>query len=327
MTARDRAAALVDAGVTPRHAEFLALAALVSGYCLRRQYQAFTGLAVGATVREFLDGLVARGWAQRRRFRADRAHVYHLVGTRLYATLGDPDNRNRRPVPAPAVARRLMLLDTVLRDPDHAWYLTEADKVALCDRFDIPRTCLPRRVYRTATAQATPIRTERCFLDKHPLGLAGDTVRVLYLTTDPSARSFARWLHDYAPLLTRLPRWVVTVTYPPTVRTRATHRHVFDRWYRDLPRRTTAEDVAWAVATHRRLETALATVSTDELHRLQDLVADVTPAVFSRLCAQSPGDRTGWPAWLQTNVAFTGALDEHLVGHSYDLFGGLPGAA
>jgi hypothetical protein len=46
MNARDRAAALVDAGLTPRHAEFLALAALVSGYCLRRQYQAFAGLAL-----------------------------------------------------------------------------------------------------------------------------------------------------------------------------------------------------------------------------------------------------------------------------------------
>lgn len=327
MTAQERAQALVEVGLTPRQATFVALAALVGGHCLRRQYQAFTGLAPGATVREFTDGLVTRGWAQRLRFRADRAHVYHLSGKHLYATLGDPDNRNRRPAPAHVVARRLMLLDVVLSHADWDWYLTEADKVGLCERFGIPQNCLPRRVYRPTAREATSPSAVRAFIDKQPLAVSDAGIHVIYVTTDPSARSFERWLHDYAPLLTRLPQWSVIVTYPPTVRTIGTHRHVFERWYLELPRRTTADDVAWAVRTHRELTEAARRVDTDTLHRLQDIVADVTPAVFADICQRVPWERSAWPAWLRTNVAFSGRIDEHVVRDSYDLFGGLPGAA
>ena len=47
MTWEERADAVASLGFTTRQARFLALAALHSGYCLRRQYGAFAGLQSG----------------------------------------------------------------------------------------------------------------------------------------------------------------------------------------------------------------------------------------------------------------------------------------
>jgi hypothetical protein len=73
MTLDDRVPALAFLGLTPRQTRFIALVALHSGYCLRRQYLRFAGLRYGKNVREFLDGLVDRGLATRFEFAATAA--------------------------------------------------------------------------------------------------------------------------------------------------------------------------------------------------------------------------------------------------------------
>lgn len=78
MTFEERVAALDFLGLTPRQTRFVATVALHSGYCLRRQYAAFAGLAYGKNTRDFLDALVTAGVAVRESYELNRGHVYHL---------------------------------------------------------------------------------------------------------------------------------------------------------------------------------------------------------------------------------------------------------
>ncbi len=326
MTVRERAVALEAAGFTPRQAQFVALAALVGGYCLRRQYQAFASVPAGVQVRSLLDGLVARGWATRQRFRADRAHVYHLSGKPLYRCLDETDNRHRRVVSPARIAQKLMLLDAVLAHPDLEWYATEEDKVTLFRERGIPDTCLPRRRYSPTTGARDRRHTVRYFVEKVPVGYHPRDGRfvVCYLTTDPSARSFERFLNDHAPLLTKLPRWTIQVVFPPPVRTRDAHHRVFDRWYADLPKPLTRDDLDWALKTHGRVQRNDPHVSLDDLHRLQDVVAMVGRETFV-VGVIGQGKRPVLP--ILVSQPFTGAYEEYVVPFRYDGFGHLPGLA
>ena len=329
MTVQERATALEDFGFTPRQAQFVGLAALVSGYCLRRHYQAFAGVPAGVQVRTLLDGLVARRWASRQRFRADRGHVYHLSGKPLYTALGETDNRHRRRLTTAAIARKMMLLDAVLTLPDHQWYATEADKVQRFRQLDIPQNCLPRRRYAPPTGEGATMPAFRYFVEKFAIGHAVDEDRFvfLYLATDPTARSFERFLNDHAPLLTKVPRWAVRVVYPPPVRTHHAYQHVFDRWYADLPKRPAVEDVRWAMETHARVQRRESGVSIDELHRLQDVFAAVghVPGLMAHSAGSGGHDLLAVLA--STAPPFAGALEEFRVPDRYDLFGALPGLA
>src|SRR5690349_7535116 len=129
MTQRQRIEVLLGIGFSERQAEFLALVALHSGYCLRRQYATFAGVAYGKNVRDFLDDLVARALARRLTFRPDRGHIYHLFSRSIYDALQQGDNRNRRHTGPALIARKLMLLDYVLEHPDREWLVTESEKV------------------------------------------------------------------------------------------------------------------------------------------------------------------------------------------------------
>jgi hypothetical protein len=115
MTLDDRVPALAFLGLTPRQTRFIALVALHSGYCLRRQYLTFAGLRYGKNVRAFLDGLVDRGLATRFAYRRDRGHLYHLCARSIYRAIDQEDNRNRRHTSPALIARKLMVLDHVLR--------------------------------------------------------------------------------------------------------------------------------------------------------------------------------------------------------------------
>ena len=157
MTLDDRVDALASLGLTPRQTHFIALVALHSGYCLRRQYLRFAGLRYGKNVREFLDGLVERGLATRFAYRGDRGHLYHLSARSIYRAIGQEDNRNRRHTSPALVARKLMVLDHVLGHHERDWYATEQEKVALLtERFGVPVGDLPQRVYTATDGVAGP---------------------------------------------------------------------------------------------------------------------------------------------------------------------------
>jgi hypothetical protein len=163
MTFDQRVAALADFGFTPRQAAFVATVALHSGYCLRRQYAAFTQQRGGQNVIDFLERLVAERLARRFTYRQGRAHIYHLHAKPIYRAIEQTDNRNRRHTGPALVARKLMLLDLVLSDARRDWYATEADKVELfVNRLGVPAEALPKRVYRSPTDRARADTTRYC---------------------------------------------------------------------------------------------------------------------------------------------------------------------
>jgi hypothetical protein len=173
MTFDDRVRALEPLGFTPRQTRFMVTVALHSGYCLRRQYSAFAGVAYGKNVCDFLDRLVERQLAQCFTQRADRGLIYHLQARALYRALGEDDNRNRRKASAALIARKIMVLDYVLAHSETQWLATEPDKVDLfAERCGVPRADLPQRVFPASKPGAAD--TTRYFTHKLPVAIAGD---------------------------------------------------------------------------------------------------------------------------------------------------------
>ena len=181
MTFGERVEALEPLGFSHRQTEFLVTVALHSGFCLRRHYMAFAGLKYGAGVRDFLDRLVARGLARRSQFRADRGHVYHLHNTHIYAAINQDDNRNRRRTSPALIARKLMLLDYVLGEPNADWYATEQDKVAL---FTTGSASHRQTCHGACTSHAAPVTPT-------PAATSSTRCRFAWWTERHSSRSFS----------------------------------------------------------------------------------------------------------------------------------------
>ena len=215
MTFIERVQALEPLGFSEVQTRFLVTVALHSGFCLRRHYTTFAGLKYGQGVRDFLERLVARKLARRFAFRPDRGHVYHLHASSIYEAIGQGDNRNRRPTSPALIARKLMILDYVLTQPDADWFATEQDKVRLfTTQYGIDRADLPQRVYLAGDGQGS--RTTRYFVHKLPLFRTGDppVVSFVFLVTDTTGSGLTRFLHDHVRLLRRLPDWRIIALAP-----------------------------------------------------------------------------------------------------------------
>jgi hypothetical protein len=286
MTLEDRVHALAFLGLTPRQTRFIALVALHSGYCLRRQYLTFAGLRYGKNVREFLDGLVDRRLATRRAYRRDRGYLYHLCARSIYRAIDQEDNRNRRHTSPALIARKLMVLDHVLRHPERDWYATEQDKVALfTERFGVPVGDLPQRVYTATDGLAGP--TIRYFVQKLPLYLEGapPVVHVMYLVADDTGRGFEQFLTDHARLLARLPAWTVDAIGAGAVHGLPACQQVFEAFVTGAvpSARTQRADLDWFFETRRLVDAGqLGNLSVADLNRFRDARATFgAPAIAS----------------------------------------------
>lgn len=168
MAPREGIARLEQYGYTPDEAGFLFLAALHSGYFLRRQFNEFLCQERGANAQRFVEKLVARRHAQRERYQVNQ-FVYHIRGKGIYSRLGQVDNRNRREKTPFTVKRKLMCLDFVLAHLDHRFLATETEKV---EYFVVERgievESLPSRRYQSRSTTET---TERFFIEKFPMYL------------------------------------------------------------------------------------------------------------------------------------------------------------
>ena len=331
MTFEERLEALSPLGFTPRQTRFLVTVALHSGYCLRRQYASFAGVAYGKNVRTFLDALVERRLASRFTYRADRGHLYHLHARSIYRAVGHEDDRNRRHTSPAHVARKLMLLDLVLSEPGAEWCATEADKVALfTERYRLPVTALPRY---TPTGDEDPAsHGSRHFGHKLPIAIAGDPpqVQFVYLATDPGAHSFERFLRDHTRLLQALPAWVVVLVHARNVASTAlwesTFRRVMDRTVR------LGSEAAQALEryflTRQAVErNAFATLSVADLQAFraarQRFSEPAIEALFTTWMT-SGADRIE-PALLLGVLPRVGQLVVRTLPHSYQQFGAFTG--
>ena len=121
MTSAERVQAVAKKGFTDRQAGFLVTVMLHSGVCVGRQYCAYARIVRGQKVHDFFASLVAKKFATSYAAAHRRAHIYHVHSKPLYAAIGEPNNRNRKPVTLARAIERLMVLDTVLAERRLRW--------------------------------------------------------------------------------------------------------------------------------------------------------------------------------------------------------------
>jgi hypothetical protein len=335
LTLDERAQALEPLGFTPRQARFLATVALHGGYCLRRQYVASAGVGYGKNVRDFLDALVERRLADRFSVRADRGHVYHLKSRTIYRALWLTDSRNRREASAARIARKVMLLDFVLAHGDVEWLATEPDKLdMLADRFGVPRTDLPQRVYRSARPGVAA--TTRFFPHGLPIAVVGDppVAQFVYLATEQVGGGFDTFLHDHAGLFGRLAAWTVLVIGPSGLSAMASCESVFARF---LARPSVAlvrgsDDLRWYFAARQAVDAAeFARLPVADIDRFRALREKFRGAAFDAVYADwltrgnvALADPAGTTPTPRRSVA---RLVTEALPFDYTQFGSLPGVA
>jgi hypothetical protein len=333
MTLDDRVRALTSLHLTPRQTRFVALVALHSGYCLRRQYLTFAGLQYGKSVREFLDGLVTRGLASRFAYRRDRGYLYHLSARSLYRAIDQEENRNRRHTSPALIARKLMVFDYVLGHHEREWYATEQDKVALFTaRFGVSVEDLPHRVYTATDAVAGS--TTRYFIHKLPIYLEGEppVVHFVHLVTDETGRGFEQFLIDHARLFSRLPAWAVDAIGVGPMDGLSACQKVFHAFLAAPAGPTPGDlaDVQWFFETRRLVDAGqLGGLSVADLNRFRDARSKFNAPAIAGLYAQwlVEGDRAlRRPATDGSSIAARPGrlVMEHMAGQ-YAEFGALAG--
>ena len=120
---------LMPFGFTERQARFLVTVMLHSGAFMGRHYAAFAGITHGQKVHDFAERLLAARFAKAHRLgKTGRTRIFHVYHKPLYAALGEPDNRHRKPMGISRAVERMMLLDAVLLDRDADWLASERDK-------------------------------------------------------------------------------------------------------------------------------------------------------------------------------------------------------
>jgi hypothetical protein len=199
-------------GVTDRQAAFLVTVMLHAGVCMDRHYCTFAAVPHGRKTHDFFRWLLDRGYATAQPCRNNSARVFHIHHKPLYAAIGEPDNRHRKPTPLPRAIERLMVLDAVLADRDRTWLATEQDKLAhftLTHR--IPPQDLPSLTFRVEDTQ-----TVRYFPDKMPIGVPqdGGAYVFVYAVTRPGPGDFRAFLERHAELLRTLRTWTIRLVVP-----------------------------------------------------------------------------------------------------------------
>jgi len=209
---QERVAAIAKEGFTTRQAAFLVTVMLHSGVCLGRQYCAYSRIVRGQKMHDFFSALVARRVATAYSSAHRRARVYHVHAKALYAVIGEPNNRNRKPVTLARAVERLMLLDAVIAEPKIQWLGSEREKVEYFQR----RTTLRPTELPSLSFGVAPKRTVRYFPDKLPIGVADDqrTHLFLYLVNRETPVDFRAFLHRHAELFRALPDWELRLLVP-----------------------------------------------------------------------------------------------------------------
>lgn len=222
----EQAKMLMPFGFTERQARFLAVVLLHSGIFMGRHYAAFAGITHGQKVHDFVERLLAGRFATAHRVgRTGRTRLFHVQHKPLYAALGEPDNRHRKPISLGRAVERMMLLDAVLTDREVVWLATERDKwrhFVLHLRGRLREEDYPRLVFGKGDEQ-----TVRHFPDKLPIGVNTENGRhiFVFLAADRTPMDFRQFLLRHAELLIALHRWTIRVILP---RERADLRRVYE---------------------------------------------------------------------------------------------------
>jgi hypothetical protein len=335
MTFEDRVCALESLGFTPRQTRFIALVALHSGYCLRRQYAAFARIRYGKSVCDFFEKLAARGFATGFTQRADRGRIYHLQARAIYRAIGEPEHRNRREASAALIARKIMVLDYVLNHADVPWLSTEDEKVDLFARLGVTPSHLPQRACAPAPSEASS--ATRYFRHEAPIAVVGDppVPTFVCIVTDTTGRMFEQFLRDHRRLFARLPAWTVVAIGP-----RPTGLHAcemaFERYLRrpmETLSASTDDDLVWFFRTRHAVDQGdLTGLSVTAIDRFRTLREAFRRPVFDELYLawQRDGEAvlaSSAASALHQGMRSVGTLVTELLPFDYSQFGSLPGIA
>lgn len=247
----DRVSAIALFGLTDRQARFIVTVMLHSGVFVGRQYCAFAGISHGQKVHDFVEKLLAKRLATATAI-GTRTRVFHVHHKPLYAAIGEPDNRHRKPAPLARAIERLMILDGVLADPTVNWLGTEREK----RRYFIRRlgTSLEMHEYPRLVFGTPPNTTVRYFPDKLPIGVEPDSRRhvFLYLPTSAASMDFRMFLLRHAELFHALGCWTIRVLFPkPLWQAPEVFRHaVYDQLARPL-RTSEVDELLWLFRQRR----------------------------------------------------------------------------
>jgi len=235
MTNDQRIQALEELGYTHREATFLCLAALHSGFFLRRQYLEFVESDRGRADDQLITRLCNHGHVRVITGKA-RILIYHLCSRPFYVAIGEGENRNRRMRPMCAIKAKLMALDYVLAHPEVSFLATEEEKVDYFSRnLGIDLACLPTKIYY---AKSKNPETRRYFVDKFPIALPSENtafpsvVSFCYIDEGEIATpAFETWLGQHSRLFAALKRFRVIFVATGTGRFRQAeqeYRCLFD---------------------------------------------------------------------------------------------------
>jgi hypothetical protein len=324
----------MNQGFNPSQAAFLTQVLLHSGYFLRRQHWEYLGVRKGARTADFVQRLLQRRVATSATYWRG-ANLYHVSAPSLYAAIGEPNSRLRRPAEPAAIIQKLMTLDIVIAHPEDEFLATEDDKVAYVTlRHGVPLADLPGRIY--AGVHPDGGVTTRYFVDRVPIQCAGGSGRVtfVYVPGWSPLGAFAAFLHDYDALFRRLGQSRIrfcSANADMARRARALCERVSQP--RSLVRVSPVDPVTRRSAlrhfeVRRRFESrAFHTFSQGELDRLREDLAHFSgpwwDAWFQRWCVD--GDRASMPEMVATapsaGLPFIEFVEERLR-HPYLLFGG-----
>ena len=249
MTWDERVARVKLHGFTDRQAGFLVTVMLHAGVCLLRHYETYARIRHGRKSSEFFHGLVARGYATWNACGHHRARIVHVHHKPLYAAVGEPNNRHRRPTMLPRAVERLMLLDAVLAEREGTWLATERDKVTYFTLTHlISRRHLPSLIFRGENGE-----TVRYFPEKLPIKVEpGGRCILLYLLTQDVPIDFRAFLERHAELLRSLPAWAVRLLVPQhKTNAIALYKAAFYEQLASPLRPGIVEDIRWYFGTRR----------------------------------------------------------------------------
>jgi hypothetical protein len=144
----------------------------------------------------------------------DGRRSFTCIASHSTQAIGEPDNRNRRPVTLDRAIERLIILDGVLADRSLTWLGSEREKRAyfrerLGDRLRDDE--YPRLLFGKA-----PNVTVRYFPEKLPIGFEKHGYRhvLVYLARSSSPMDFRLFLLRHLELLNALSHWTIRVLFP-----------------------------------------------------------------------------------------------------------------
>ena len=338
MTTGERIGALRRFGYSEPEAAFLCLAALQSGYFLRRQYARFLGAKDGGAVTQFIQRTLANAHVKTSTWRQN-TQLYHLCTRPFYEALGQGENRNRRARSLLAIKNKIMALDFVLAQREYTYLATEQEKHNYFrEALKIEAAVLPAKHYHGAQPTLT---TTRYFVEKYPIFLSGAAREgapavVAFCFVDEGAASlsgFETFLQHYGRLFASLQEFRVVYVADKEAWFRPAAR-IFER-FQGQAHRVAPDPLIGRLLEYfamRRLYEAKEFSSFDraKLIRFRQEQREFSGAKNEALFARwkAGGDAAVTGILVPEPVAqpmLRGTFSTHLLEHNYGMFGRFPG--